>query len=266
MLIGLPSTAAIENNPQRIVSAMPAITEMLYALNLGGRIVGVTTNCNYPPAAQKKAKIGGFFLNLEKIVSLKPDLVVMDASAQKKEIERLKQYGLAVLIINPVSVEAVLNSILEIGRTTGQEWRARAVAQRMRWKIRRYQWRRPRGLANVLKVPRVIVIVGYNPLVVAGAGTFIDDILANAGVENIAREVKGAYPQISLEKIMMINPDCIIVPKGTVSVDELARDKRWEKIAAVQNKKVLVIDQDIISRPGPRVTEAIETISRFVVQ
>jgi iron complex transport system substrate-binding protein len=94
--------------PQRIVSGLPSVTEMLYALDLGDRVVGVTTNCNYPPAAKKKEKIGGFFLNLEKVVALKPDLVIMVEDAQRRDIDRFRNYGLPVFTIEPRSVGGVM--------------------------------------------------------------------------------------------------------------------------------------------------------------
>src|SRR3989338_7063207 len=100
--------------PRRIISGMPSITEMLFALKLGDRIVGVTNNCNYPPEALKKEKIGGFFLNLEKIVSLKPDLVIMIEDAQKRDIARFKKFGLPVYTINPRNVADVMAELVKL--------------------------------------------------------------------------------------------------------------------------------------------------------
>ena len=172
--------ASVLAYPQRIISGMPSVTEMLFALDLGDRIVGVTTNCNYPPQAKKKEKIGGFFLNLEKVVSLKPDLVIMVEDAQKRDIERFRNYGLPVYTINPRSVNDVMESLIKIGKLTGKEKAAADLTSRMK---RRLAAAQPAalGLELVLKKrPKVLAIVGYNPLIVVGGGTFIDDIMKQA--------------------------------------------------------------------------------------
>jgi iron complex transport system substrate-binding protein len=249
--------------PHRIISTIPAVTEILFALDLGDRVVGVTTNCNYPPAAKKKYKIGGFFLNLERVVALKPDLVIMQEDAQQREVERLKNQRLPVLTINPKSVDGVLEAILEVGKATGKEAAAKALTAEMR---RRLDRARPKsfGLGLLLsKSPRALVIVGVDPLVVAGEGSFINDILKQSGVENLAR-VGGEYPQYSLEKMIEENPSYLIVPRGLANFAKFRSDRRWQNVAAVKDGKILFIDQDIISRPGPRVVDAVETIANYV--
>jgi len=250
--------------PQRIISGIPSVTEMLFALDLGDRVVGVTTNCNYPPEALKKEKVGGFFLNLEKVVSLKPDLVVMLEDAQKKEIERFRNYGLPVFTINPRNIDEVMEGMLELGRKTGKEEKAKEIVEEMK---KRLAGARPRffGLELLLrKHPRALVIVGYEPLIVAGGGTFIDDVLKRAGVGNIAGREKVAYPQYSLEKIVQEDPPYIIIPKGLIDESKLRKDRRWRNIEAIRSGKILFIDPDVISRPGPRVVEAVEAIAAFV--
>jgi iron complex transport system substrate-binding protein len=106
--------------------------------------------------------------------------------------------------------------------------------------------------------------VGFNPLIVAGGGTFIDDILKHAGVENVAERSKAAYPQYSFEKLVEENPPYIIIAKGLVTKGQIEREKRWRGLDAVKEHRILFIDQDIISRPGPRVIYAIEKIADFV--
>ena len=123
--------------PQRIVSGMPSVTEMLYALDLGDRVVGVTTNCNYPSEAKKKEKVGGFFLNLEKIVSLKPDLIVMIEDAQRRDVQKFKNYGLKVFTINPRTVSDVMDSLIKLGEVTGKRRRAEQLAAQMQRRIGR---------------------------------------------------------------------------------------------------------------------------------
>lgn len=245
--------------PQRIISGMPSITEMLFALGLDDQIVGVTTNCNYPPAARKKEKVGGFFLNLEKVVSLRPDLIVMLESAQDSDIERLVEYGLPVYTVDPDSVVEVVETIEELGLLTGKEGEAEWVAQQMVKRIQAVE-------EKVYGLPRkrVLVIVGYQPLVVVGRDNFINDILNYAGAWNVASEAKAAYPQYSFERLLLEDPDYIIIPEGLVKREEISKDSRWRALSAVQNDRILFINDDILSRPGPRVVKAIEEIAEFI--
>lgn len=245
--------------PQRIVSGMPSVTEMLFALGLGDEVVGVTTNCNYPPEALKKEKVGGFFLNLEKVVSLRPDLVVMLEDAQKRDIEKFRAYGLNVYAINPRTVEEVMDSLLELGKVTGKEEKAREVVARMRERINKVRGKHC-FLWFVLRRPKVMVIVGSNPLVVVGGATFIGDIIKYAGAENVTEKVRGAYPHYSFERLLKDDPEYIIIPRGVIRVEEMRFDSRWRSLKAVK----IFIDPDIISRPGPRVVEAVEEIDRLI--
>ena len=247
------------DSPQRIISGMPSITEMLFALELDDRIVGVTTNCNYPPAAKEKEKVGGFFLNLEKVVSLKPDLVILLDGAQEKDIERFIEYGLPVYTVDPASVVGVVETIDELGVLTGVEDRAEWLADRMEERIRAVE-ERLYGLPR----RRVLVVVGYKPLIVVGRGNFIDDILNYAGAWNMAADARAAYPQYSFEKLLEQDPEYIIIPQGLISQQEISRDRRWQGLSAVRNDRVLFINDDILSRPGPRVVEAIEQIADFI--
>ncbi len=252
----------LASTPQRIVSGLPSVTEILYALDLGNRVVGVTTNDNYPPAAKKKEKVGGFFLNLEKVVSLKPDLVIMVEDAQRRDIDRFRSYGLPVKTINPRSVNGVLDSIKEVGRWTGKERAAEALVARLK---RRLAAAQPKGLSFELvlkKRPKVLAIVGFNPLIVVGGGTFIDDIMRQAGAENIAGKSRQAYPQYSLETLIDERPEYIITTREIMR--GLTRDSRWWKLGAVRDGKVLVMDADVLSRPGPRVIDSVEEIARFI--
>lgn len=261
LMFFLPQAAA--DNPQRIVSGIPSATEMLFALDLGDRVVGVTTNCNYPPEAKKKEKVGGFFLNAEKIVSLKPGLVVMIEDAQKPDIQKFKSFSLPVFTLNPHTVDDVAESLIQLGEKTGKKWKAEVLARRIRYSAARF---RPKvfSLDFILRRPRVLVVVGYKPLIVAGGGTFIDDIIKCAGAENIAAGARAAYPEFSLEKLLQTDPGFIVIPEGVLRLEEIKADARWQKLTAVKNGKILFINADILSRPGPRVGEAIEKIAKFV--
>lgn len=240
--------------PQRIVSGIPSVTEMLFAIGAGDKVVGVTTNCNYPPAATKITKVGGYSLNLEKLSALKPDLIILLEEAQRPEIDKLKRFGLPVLAINARTVDEVFSSLIKLGEVTGNKGRAERLVGRMKERINAVK---PRGLRAILEQPRVLVIVGTNPLIVAGGGTFIDDVVKYAGGKNIARNVKGAYPQFSMEMLAKENPDHIILPEGAINRVEIMNELRGRGI----NSKLVYVNADILTRPGPRVVEAIEKIA-----
>jgi len=235
--------------PQRIISGIPSVTEMLFAVGAGSKVVGVTTNCNYPPEVKKIDKVGGYSLNLEKLSALKPDLIILLEEAQKPEIGKLRDFGLPVLAINARTVAEVMSSLTKLGEVTGNRGRAERLVAGMKSRINAVK---PRGIQ-----PRVLVIVGFNPLIVAGGGTFIDDVVKYAGGMNIARNVKGAFPQYSIEMLSQEKPDFIILPEGSMNRTEIKNEIRGRGI----NSKLIIIDADILTRPGPRVVEAIEKIT-----
>lgn len=247
---------------------------MLFVLGLDEQVVGVTTNCNYPARAEEKEKIGGFFLNLEKIVSIKPDLVVMQEDAQVKDIKRFKEFGLPVCVLRLQSVEDVMAELVRLGQITSKATTAEAYVQTMRTRLASVEEKtreyRPR-LFDVLKLwnpkskqRKALVIVGLNPLIVAGEDTFINDVLKYAGVANVAAGASGQYLQYSFEKLVDDNPQYIIVPRGIIALRDLEQNKRWRSLEAVRKGRILFVDADILSRPGPRVVEAVEQIAEFI--
>ncbi|MBU0687354.1 MAG: cobalamin-binding protein [Candidatus Margulisbacteria bacterium] len=251
----------LKQSPQRIVSCMPSITEMLFAIGLEDRVVGVTLNCDYPPEAKQKEKVGRMTMNIEKILSLEPDLVVMLAGAQSKDIIKLKKHNLPVYVISPdIYVRQVMSSIGNLGRVTGNTKEAEALVNDMHARLEKI-----RAQIGTEETKSVIVIVGTNPLIVAGSGTFIEDMVKNAGGRNIANQNGIPWPQYSLERIIIEDPDVIIIAKGIAEGKKgIYNDRRWQSLKAVKNDRVLVVDADLISRPGPRVVDVVEQIAKFL--
>lgn len=243
--------------PSRIISTMPSITEILFDLGLGDKIVGVTTNCDYPKEALKKEKIGQVSVNLEKILALKPDLIIMLYDAQKLDVERLKARRLPVVTINPHTVEDVLTSIKYIGELTGRKTKAAQLVFNLKRKLLSVSYNTEK---NIYK-KTVFVMVGYKPLVSAGKGTFIDDVIKKAGGINVIT-TKVAYPQINFEELYRLNPDIIIVPKGLASEAELKKENKISRLPAVQNGRINWIEPNMLFRPGPRIVDAILSISK----
>ena len=262
---------AIPAPPQRIVSAIPSATEILFAIGAESQVIGVTLNCNYPPEAKKKEKVGGFDINLEKVASLKPDLVVMHSGAQAKDIEKLKKYGLPVYTMEPKTVDQVVSAIKRLGFAIGRADSAEAVAQSLQDRLAMVRTRFKPGLLSALRFwekrptrrQKALVIIGLKPLVVAGQNTFIDDILKSACVDNAAEATMGEFPQYSFEKLVSDDPDNLIITEGLINRKELVNDKQWQSLKAVRGNKIMFINPDIISRPGPRVVDAVEQIAEF---
>ncbi|MFA6169722.1 MAG: helical backbone metal receptor [Candidatus Margulisiibacteriota bacterium] len=245
--------------PNRIVSCTPALTEIIFALKLEAKVIGVTNNCDYPAPAKLKEKIGGYTISLEKVASLKPDIVFMQEDAQKGEIKKLVDYGLPVFSLNLRTAPEVLAGIDEIGKVTGQTREAAALLAKMRREIlaiKQNSSGRPKK--------KVIMIVGYDPLIVVGGNNFINDYLVWAGAENIAAHSKSAYPQFSFEKLVQIDPAVIIIPEGLVKKEQVESDSRWQRLSAVRKHRLLFMDAALVSRPGPRIATAAKIVADYL--
>jgi iron complex transport system substrate-binding protein len=254
----------IPSLPQRIVSLAPSITETLYSLNLGERIVGVTEFSNYPDEARRKPKVGSYInLNIEKIISLKPDLIIAIADGNKKEsVGTLERLGYSVYAINPRCVKDVFRTIVNIGKITGCVDRANKLIKELKSRIN-YIKSRTRGIER----PRVFFQIGINPVVTVGKDTFHNDLIKMAGGLNISGNEKAKYPRYSIEEILLNTPDIIIIS----SMDRgggFDRKKRewmkWKSIPAVKNGRIYVIDSDLVDHPSPRIIDGLEELSRLI--
>jgi iron complex transport system substrate-binding protein len=258
---------------QRIVSTAPSVTEMLYALGLGERVVGVTSFCRYPPEAAAKPKIGDYLRpNLEAIVALKPDLVVMEATGIRRA-ERLPALKLNVLEVDDGTLAGIYESVRKIGAAAGVPERAAALRSNMQAALEDLR-RRTRGLAS----RRLLFVAGRTParledLIVVGRGSYLNELIEIAGARNAFADVGAPYLKVSLEQVLARNPE-VIVDMGemaqTAGVSE--EQKRavvalWERqpaLAAVRERRVFAVASDIFVVPGPRVVEAARALARMV--
>jgi len=258
---------------QRIVSTAPSVTEMLYALGLGERVVGVTTFCRYPPEAAAKPKIGDYVRpNLEAIVALKPDLVVMEATGIRRA-ERLPALKLNVLEVDDGTLAGIYESLRKIGAAAGVPERAAALRSNMQAALEDLR-RRTRGLAP----RRLLFVAGRTParledLIVVGRGSYLNELIEIAGARNAFADVGAPYLKVSLEQVLARNPE-VIVDMGEMAQTAGASDgqKRavvtlWERqpaLAAVRERRVFAVASDIFMVPGPRVVEAARALARMV--
>jgi iron complex transport system substrate-binding protein len=253
----------VPERSERIVSLAPSITEILFALGAGPRVVGVTQFSNYPPEAARLPQVGSYVnLNLEKILALRPDLVIgIRDGNPKATIDRLADLGVPAYIVDPKSLEGVIHTVRNIGRAVRCERAAAQVAGQMASRIRRVE-RRVAGGPN----PRVFYQIGVEPIVSAGRGTFPNMLIETAGGQNVAAHM-AAYPQLSVEQVLVARPEIIIVTSMTREY-EFERVKRfwsqWPGLPAVAGDRIFVADSDLLDRPSPRIVEGLETIARLI--
>ena len=259
--------------PQRIVSTAPSITELLYALGLGDRVVGVTRYCRYPPEAQLKPKIGDYTSpNLEAIAALRPDLVVVQTNPIHLA-DRLGALKLHVLSIDQENIAAIRQSIRDIGAATGKEQAAAQLSESIRAGLEKIR-ARVSGLPRV----RMMFVIGRSPnsldgLVVAGRASYLNEVIEIAGGENVFRDAMAGYPKVSLEEVMARNPE-VIVDMGdmadTVGVTEehkrsiVALWSHLPNLAAVKRHTVFAVASDIYVVPGPRVIDAAKAFAEML--
>jgi len=248
----------LEEPPQRLVSLAPSITENVFALKAGDRLVGVTDWDNYPEEVANIERIGGLEPNIEKILSLEPDLVLAHASVNDNAVQPLRDVGLSVLVLPEAqSFDGTYAVLRMLGQALGAQEQAEEVIQQMEAK-------KADIVAKVADIPeteKVRVWVEVSPdLYTAGSGTFIDDLIRLAGGINVAAEVEG-WAQLSEEQVIAAQPDVIITTYGYYTEEPpakmIASRKSWADIPAVRDGRIYDVDSDIISRPGPRLAEGL---------
>ena len=253
----------IPDHPARIVSLAPSITETVFVLGEGDRLIGVTDYCDYPPEATRKARIGGIANpNFEAILTLRPDLVIATSESNYAEhVERLVSLGVPVYVVRPVDWETVLESIERIGDVLGRDALGRAQVAAMR----RDADAIGRAVAGSPR-PRVLYVVWPNPLIAPGRDTLINDLIRRAGGDSVTGDEPLLYPRLSLETVVERRPDRIIVGRhGQETVEELLRG--WERlgsVTALREGRVYGVDGNLVHRPGPRMVEALRALARVI--
>lgn len=255
---GLGRKVTIPARPMRIISTAPGNTEILFALGLESRIVGVTTQCNYPDKAKGKAKIGDYNLNFEKIVELEPDLVVADANLQKAAIDKMESLGLRVIAVAPKTIDDVFDTISLLGKVTDTVDASESLLASLRAR-KQAVIDRVKGLKSR---PKVFVEIWNEPLMTAGPGTFLDELITLAGGVNIAKDAKDAWPQFSTESVVARDPDVIILT--CFNKQEVLKREAWKGIKAIRTGKVYEIVPDAFVRTGPRLIDALEEMAKLL--
>ena len=202
-------TVTIENPPERIVSLSPANSEILFALGLDEKIVGVTEYCTYPEAALSKEKIGGFStVNIEKVSVLNPDLIVAADGNSEETVAHLRELGFTVITINADTIDTTLDDILLLGKATGADDEAEALVSSMKEDLAEIAEK-----TSAEEKPTILHCMWTDPLWVSGSGTFQDEMITAAGGINAAAD-EGGWVALTMEKFLTMNPDIIVVDSG----------------------------------------------------
>lgn len=253
----------VPDHPARIVSLGPGITETLFLLGLGDRVVGVTDSCEYPPEAKLKPSVGSTLSpSLERILVLKPDLVLGTPQANRRETaDQLARLHIPLYGVEANTVEGMLASTAELGRVLGHDAEAAQVVQRLRARVEAIE-RRIAGR----KRPRVLFVVWYRPLMTAGPHTFLSDVIHRAGGEPMGANLNGEWPKLSVEEVLRLQPDVILFPQTqsfAPRLDEFRSLAGWRDMRAVKDGRIYFVSDSIV-RSSPRLIDALEEIAQIL--
>lgn len=251
---------------ERIVSLSPAITEILYALGAEQRLIGVSSFCDYPRAALSKENVGGFINpNLEKIISLRPDLVILSPNSGTKQIHQtLAAIGVKTAVVSFYTIDELRKAYAMIGAYTDSQENARRLTAELDEAVRETRDRAGND------APRVLFVRSHAPLCVAGRGTYEDDLINTLGALNCIANSRTRYPHYTVEALISIDPQIVIDATfyDTPNQEEKKQIKTFwaqlQSISAVKNKRVYIIKTDIHSVPGPRTPEMLRILARII--
>ena len=254
----------VPDNPERVVSLAPSITEIVFALGEGHRLKGVTQHCDFPPEAASLPKVGSYVhLDLEKIVALQPDLCLGTRDGNPREVaEKLEALKIPVYTVNPRDLDTVMDTLLEIGGLLHAEQKAQALVGEMRARIEEVKSR----VANTKERPTVFFQIGIVPIVSVGGHTFIDELITTAGGRNLAAG-STPYPRFSKEQVVALEPEVIIITSMTRGQQfEPVRDEwnQWGNLPAIRNRHVYIVESNLFARPSPRLVEGLELLTRLI--
>ncbi|MBU8919244.1 ABC transporter substrate-binding protein [Bacillus sp. FJAT-29953] len=250
--------------PERIVSTSPSETEILFALGLGDKIFGVSDYDDYPKEATTKPKVGGVTKpNEEAIIAANPDLVIGGISMKNDIAEKFRGLDLKLYKTEPKKMEDILNNIIQIGIITDTQEKAEELVAKMKEDIRTVT----EAAAKIKEEDKKKVYIEFSPGWTVGKGEFMDELITLAGGVNIASDLEG-WNAINEEKIIQDNPDFILYSANVVDdksgkpLEELIKSRSgWDKITAIQEGRLTGIEGNIMSRPGPRITDALKQIA-----
>ena len=250
--------------PRRLVSLAPSITEILYFLELGDRLLGVTSFCNFPAEVKNKPRVGTYWeFNLEAILNLKPDLVLAMAHQGEgpSSLEVLRHWKIPFYLGRADTLPELFNLIEDIARLMGQEEVARRKLPQLKARAQRVQ-KRVQGIPR----PRVLLEIDQEPLITVGRSSIQGDLIQRAGGTNIADSIDQRYPVFNLEEVLKFQPEVILFT-GMADAASLPRRmyfwQQWKLLPAVKAGRLHWVEPDLVDRPGPRLVDGLELMAKF---
>lgn len=264
---GLGREVKLTRPAQRVVSMAPSNTEILFAIGAGNQVVGRDTLSDFPEEAKKLPDIGSTFdaLNTEQIVSLKPDLVLAAEINTPEQVKQLEDLGLTVYYLkNPLTLEEMYGNLDIVAQLTGHQKEAATLVDSLKKRVAAVD-AKIAPISSRFSVFYELDATDPAKPYTAGKGTFITQLIERAGGHNIAADLDG-YPQLSLEQVVAADPAFIILGDARygVSPETIAQRPGWENLSAVKNGKVLAFNDDLVSRPGPRLVDALEELAKLL--
>jgi iron complex transport system substrate-binding protein len=261
------NTWAEKAYPKRIISLTPATTEILFALGLDDEIIAVSSYCTRPLAAIKKEKIGSFSNpNIEKIIKLKPDIVLITGMEQEGLKQILSSIGIEYINVDPKDIDELMSSIEKLGAVTGRSYRARVINDKIRNALKEIE--KSISAVSPSVRPRIYMEIWHDPIMSPGANSFVNDMIERVGGINITSDLRRSYSRIDPEQVIFRNPDRIIL--AYMKSDDWVKENfsnrlGWQGINAVRAGRIYAdIDPDIILRPGPGIAQGLlELHERF---
>jgi iron complex transport system substrate-binding protein len=254
----------IEKTPESVVSLAPSVTEILFELDLGDKVVGVTEACDYPDGAKEKPKVGAYFCtSLESILDQDPDLILTDG--YDPVVDQIEGMGIPMIVLQPTDVDGILKDIRLVGQVMNVEGKAGELAESLQQRLDAVTGK----TEGVTTRPTVFYEIDASDQTkpwTVGPGSLADSLISLAGGQNILQE-GGAYPQINLETLLSADPDLIILGDYPYVTPEevMARSGVWRQVPAVKNAKVYAIsDPSLTSRPGPRIIDGLEEMAEII--
>ncbi len=261
---GAEAVAAPAEAPARIVSLTPSITEILYALDLGEQVVGVTQFCDWPPAAKDKPKVGGYANpSIESVLARRPDLVLVSPNTGNREAaEAIRRAGVRLVVIEGDGLEDTFRAIEQVAEACGVAERGKELAREIRERIERSR----EAIADREPVP-ALFCVQMEPIIAAGSDTLISELLEIAGGYNVVQA--GGYPRLGIETVLDAAPAVVFQTRMGLppSEEQQATDRfwnRWPALPAVRDRRVALIDGSTATRPGPRIADAVDRLARLL--
>ncbi len=250
-----------EKAPSKIVSLAPSNTELLYALGLGERVVGVDEYSDFPAEAKQKEKIGGYKdTNLERVIALNTDLVLASGITAKQLISTMETRGLMVVVLDPTNLAGVVANMKLVAQLTNVPEKGEALATEFQKKLDEVTAK----TKDVKARPRIFYELDPT-LFTVGPGSFIDEMIQKAGGQNIVTDTTNPYPQLNQEVVINKDPEVILLGDdtgGNHTPEKILTRPGWDKISAIKNKRVYALNANLVNRPGPRAALGVENIAK----